>query len=215
MNQNQEVEQFNKVLELVNMLKEGRRDVEKPVTHKGERMVHGSLSRHIGKLQMDGYVTFTGSQEKYSESAVMHLSRISNQKGDMELGEIRSKITRKLGYCMVEGLQPVPDYTTEDLSIEIETAEAKNLIWTPEPHDEIMKTRYKGAEGSLVVTHSAKEDANVFIHNLYQSVKRVTEAKEQREENVRLRKLGKLNIQPIAADLLHQDNTQDNGRTME
>ena len=215
MEQNQQVEQFNKVLELVNFLKEGLCGVEKPVTHKGERMVHGSLSRNIGKLQMDGYVTFTGSPEKYSKSAVMHLSRIGYQREDVELAEIRSEITRKLGYCMVEGLQPVPDYTTEDLSIEIETAEAQNLIWTPEPHDDIRKTRYQGAEGSLVVTHSAKEDANVFIDNLYQSVKRATEAQEQREENVRLRKLGKLNIQAKAADLLHQDNTQDNGRTME
>lgn len=206
MAQNQEVEQFNKVLELVNILKEGL-CCEEPVTLKGERTVNGSLKRCIAELKIDGYVTFIGSPEKYSERAMIHLSRrINHPKGYMELGEIQSEITRKLGYCMIEGLGPIPEYTTEDLSIKLETAEAHNLIWSPEHHDNIRETSYKGEEGALIVIHSAKEDANVFIDNLYQSFNQAIAAKGRR--------LGKLNIQPKAADLVQKDKTQDDGRTM-
>lgn len=215
MEQNQGVEQFNKVLELVNTLKEGLCDVKEPVTVKGKRVVYGFLNRCIDKLKMDGYVTFMGSSEKYSEIAVMHLSRcMGYQKEDMELGEIRSEITRKLGYRMIEGLQPIPEYTIENSSIEIETPAAHDLIWTLGQHDDIKQTHYKGEEWSLMVAHSPKEDANVFIDNLYQSFNRAVEAKERREASVKSRKLGKLNLQPKTADMVHQDNTQDNGRTM-
>ena len=217
MEQNMEVNQFNKAVEIFNLLTDKKRYFMPTLQHYTREQVPCAsvyLYHNIEKVKLSGKSIFIGSAEQYTQQTNLDIiKRISWERGYKPLATMHAEVTRKLEHRMIEGLQPLSEYTTHDLSIKLETPVASKVRW--KHYDNIVKTRYQGEAGTLEVTHFYKENPNVFLDNLYQSIHQAVKAEERREERARLRKLRKLNIQTKATNLIQQSNTQDSGCTME